>query len=54
MVGFDEQGYIASLSDKDILKYKKRFRNIEIYTSRETHKSYWNKVEEPLNLMKEE
>ena len=48
------QKYAASLSDEDILKYKDRFRNIEIYTNREILKSYWNKFEEGLNLMKEE
>ena len=54
VVGFDEHGYTASLSDEDILKYKDRFRNIEIYTNRETLKSYWNKFEESLNLMEED
>ena len=54
VVGFDEHGYTASLSDEDILKYKERFWNIEIYTNRETLKSYWNKFEESLNLMEEE
>ncbi len=54
VVGFDEQGYIASLSDEDILKYKERFWNIEIYANRETLKSYWDKFEESLNLIEEE
>ena len=54
VVGIDDNGFISSLSESDILKYTDRFRNIEIYTNRETLKSYWNKFEESLNLMEEE
>ena len=53
VVGFDEHGYIASLSDEDILKYKERFWNIENYTYRETVKSHCDKFEKVLNLMEE-
>lgn len=53
-VGNDENGFITSLSESDILKYTDRFRNIEIYTNRETLKSYWDKFEESLNLIEEE
>jgi hypothetical protein len=54
VVGIDDSGFIASLSVSDILKYTDRFRNLEIYTNRETLKSYWKKFEEYINLMEEE
>ena len=54
VVGVDDNYFIASLSDEDILKYKESFRNIEIYTDKEVRESYWNKFEESINLMEEE
>ena len=54
VVGYDEHGYIASLPDKHISKYKEHFWNIENYTYRETVKSHCDKFEKELNLMEEE
>ena len=51
IVGIDDKGYISSLDDELLEKYKKRFWNIENYTDKEVIKSYWNKFEETINLM---
>ena len=53
-VGIDDNGFIASLSMSEILKYTDRFRNLKIYTDKEVRKSYWRKFEEYINLMEEE
>ena len=42
VVGFDEHGFIASLSDDNIQKFSERFWEIEEYTDKEVSKNYWN------------
>lgn len=51
IVGIDDKGYISSLSDELLEKYKKRFWNIENYTDKEVSKSYWDKFEETINSL---
>ena len=51
IVGIDDKGYISSLDDELLEKYKTRFWNIENYTDKEVSKSYWNKFEETINLI---
>ncbi len=42
VVGFDEHGFISSLSESKIKKYTERFWDIENYTDQEVSKAYWD------------
>ena len=42
VVGFDEHGFIASLSESKIKEYTERFWDIEYYTNKEVSKAYWD------------
>ena len=54
VVGFDEHGFIASLSNKAIEEYTNHFWNTEKYTDQEVSKAYWDKFENTINLMEYE
>ena len=42
VVGFDEHGFIASLSDDNIQKFSERFWETEEYDDKEVSEAYWN------------
>ena len=52
VVGFDEHGFIASLSESKIKEYAKRFWDIEYYTNKEVSKAYWDNWEREIDSMK--
>ena len=52
VVGFDEHGFIASLSDEDIKKYSERFWKVEKHTDKEVSKAYWDNWEREIDSMK--
>ena len=42
VVGFDEHGFISSLSDDNIQKFSERFWQTEEYDDKEVSEAYWN------------
>ena len=42
VVGFDEHGFIASLSNDNIQKFSERFWQTEEYDDKEVSEAYWN------------
>ena len=42
VVGFDEHGFISSLSDDNIQKFSERFWETEEYDDKEVNKAYWD------------
>ena len=42
VVGFDEHGFISSLTDDNIQKFSERFWEIEEYNDKEVSNAYWD------------
>ena len=51
VVGFDEHGFISSLSEDNIQKFSERFWKTEEYDDKEVSKAYWDRFVRSIESM---